>query len=232
MNGQRLALLRIYLDDRERDRQSHPLGVELMHEAFEAGIAGATLFRADSGIGRSGRVRTASDETDLDHLPCVVQLADVAPQIDAFRMAHAQLLAGHLATQETVWFVHRAGEAELPEPVEELPDSDRPRLVRMFCNEDDSAANGESAVVAITRAIAPTAIFHMALTGVEGFGAHRRMHRSRLFHRDRSMPVMISAMCTRKQLDTLVGAAVAAHTDLTITVESVTPVRHPTGTPA
>jgi PII-like signaling protein len=228
MKGQRLTLLRIYLDDSERE-DHHNVGITILNAAFEEKLAGATVFRSEMGIGRSHRVRQVRNEWDLDHLPFVIQIADTDAKIDVFCDAHAQLLKGHLATRETIWFVHAAGGQDLPHPVEDLPDNVRPKLVRMFCNKDDVTYNGPGAVEAVTGAVATHSIFHMAMTGIEGFGSHRVLHRGRLFHHDNSMPVMVSAMCEADKLDILVGAAVEAFPGLTITVESVTHVPLPAG---
>jgi len=220
MRGQPLTLLRSYLDMRERV-QSRSAARALLEAAVADHLSAATVFRGDIGLGRSRIVRAYMSEVQLDSLPLLVQVADTRERIERFVDSRAELFSGHLTTLENIWVVHLAGQQLQPELVDELP-AGRPQcLLRVFFN-DDLVVEGESFASAVADQLGERVMATMVLTAVEGFGAHRQLHRGTVFHPDRGLPVMMSILCgDPESADAALSAVLALSTGVTVTAESV-----------
>ncbi len=99
------AARRITMQLSGRDQAHHrSLVVELLQRARRAGLAGATVFRAQEGYGTSGRLHT----THLlsDDAPLSVVIVDRPERIDTFLAAAADLLNQVVVVAEDVEVVH------------------------------------------------------------------------------------------------------------------------------
>ncbi len=74
--------LRIYLGERDKDPDGHPLSEAIVLEARRRGLAGATVFKGVSGFGANSRVHTAKILRLSEDLPLVVEIVDEATKID------------------------------------------------------------------------------------------------------------------------------------------------------
>lgn len=87
-----------------RHRVHHrPLAVELMRRARHAGMAGATVFQAQSGYGHSGRMHRV--HLVVEDAPETVVVVDRPERIDAFVEEVADLLDGMLVVVDDVEIV-------------------------------------------------------------------------------------------------------------------------------
>jgi uncharacterized protein len=102
MRQQELALrLRIYLgeDDHYKGR---PLYEEIMVQAQQSRIAGATVFRGYTGYGGATGLHPGKILRSSHDLPIVVEILDTEGKVNAFMDILDQLLGGGIATVERV----------------------------------------------------------------------------------------------------------------------------------
>ena len=76
--------LRIYIGERDKDPQGHPLYETIVHEAQRRGLAGATVFKGVAGFGTNSQVHTAKILRLSDDLPLVVEIVDADAKIAGF----------------------------------------------------------------------------------------------------------------------------------------------------
>ena len=220
MIGQRLTLLRVYLDMSERTK-SHMAAQALLNAALDDRLAGGTMLQGEMGLGRGRIVHTSLNEVQLDALPLILQCADTDDRIREFVERRSNLFAGHLTTLEKVWLVQRADGRQLSEPVQDVPmPAGRQKLIRVFFNDRDQVNDTPLAKV-VSETLGTMARFVMTITAVEGFGAHKKLHKNRILHPDRNHPVMLSALVTADNFERAVHATISAAPNTTIIVESV-----------
>jgi uncharacterized protein len=97
-------------DDRVGPRSTHDA---LLQRAREDGMAGATVWRAIEGFGRSGRVRAARFPDVARGLPLVVELIDDEERIESFLPVVAELAPNALVTTEPVGMLRPRGAGRL-----------------------------------------------------------------------------------------------------------------------
>ncbi|WP_067536965.1 DUF190 domain-containing protein [Nocardia crassostreae] len=69
----------------ETDSWHHkPLYTEIVHRAYRAGLAGASVFRGIEGFGASSRIHTTRLLSLSDDLPVAIVIIDDADRIRAF----------------------------------------------------------------------------------------------------------------------------------------------------
>jgi PII-like signaling protein len=78
---QQLVRLRIYLGEEKREGDQ-PLYQAIIRQARQMHLAGATVFRATQGFGRSTRLHTL-EVLFSDDLPVVIEIIDRVEKIDA-----------------------------------------------------------------------------------------------------------------------------------------------------
>ena len=79
---EKLLRLRIYLGEDKR-KGDIPFYQAIIRQARQRHLAGATVFRATQGFGRSTRLHT-DDVLFSDDLPVVIEIVDQAEKIEAF----------------------------------------------------------------------------------------------------------------------------------------------------
>ncbi len=79
---EKVLRLRIYLGEDKR-QGDNPLYQAVIRQARQRRLAGATVFRATQGFGRSTRLHT-DDVLFSDDLPVVIEIVDQAAKIEAF----------------------------------------------------------------------------------------------------------------------------------------------------
>ncbi|WP_328689885.1 DUF190 domain-containing protein [Streptomyces caniferus] len=84
----------------EEDVWHHkPLYAEIVHRAFEAGLAGASVFRGIEGFGSSGVVHTQRLLSLSEELPVAIVVVDTEERVRAFLPQLEELLTdGGLVT--------------------------------------------------------------------------------------------------------------------------------------
>ena len=98
------VLLRVFLDETDRF-EGRPRYQELVIQAREHGLAGATVLRGPLGYGQHGEIHTAKILRLAEDLPVVVEIVDQESLIRSFLQQHQGLLGSGLVTLErvTVW---------------------------------------------------------------------------------------------------------------------------------
>jgi hypothetical protein len=106
---------RLQVYSTEDDRVGHRSAADaLLEAAREDGLAGATVWRASEGYGRSGVLHTSRFPDAARGLPLVVEIVDAAEKVSAFLSVVADLAPGALTTIEAVQLArHHAGNPPL-----------------------------------------------------------------------------------------------------------------------
>ena len=101
--------LRIIIDETEKTGHT-PLYEAIVHEARQAGLAGATVWRGLMSYGHTSHIHTSKILELASDLTIVVEMVDSADKIERFLPALAQLFqqAGcdGLITREDVQAIH------------------------------------------------------------------------------------------------------------------------------
>ncbi len=98
---------------RESDRCGpRPLHEWLIARALEAGIARGGVVKAYAGFGRRRQVLTQKLLTVGGDLSVRIELIDTPGNIDAFLIAHADVLAGYTFVRENIRYHPAPGDAD------------------------------------------------------------------------------------------------------------------------
>ncbi len=99
--------LRIFLgeDDKYKGR---PLYEEIVVQAQQSKLAGATVFRGYIGYGRASGLNTGKILHSSRDLPVVIEILDSEDKVNAFLDVLDQLLGGGVATLEKVQLLRYA----------------------------------------------------------------------------------------------------------------------------
>src|SRR5689334_20265549 len=95
------VLLRIFVTEDSR-HGLRPLYEAIVEQAFELGMAGATVLPGPTGFGHGGRVRSELNVDAGPHLPMVVEIVDSEEMIDRFLPVVDSLMDSGLVTVERV----------------------------------------------------------------------------------------------------------------------------------
>ncbi len=95
------VLLRAFFGEDDRF-EGRPLHEMIVHEAREAGLAGATVLRGAIGFGHSAVIRSSRTLALSEDLPVVVEIVDREERIEAFLPRLDEMMSGGLVTLEKV----------------------------------------------------------------------------------------------------------------------------------
>ncbi|MCP4360132.1 MAG: DUF190 domain-containing protein [Chloroflexi bacterium] len=94
-------LVRIFIGEMDKC-EGKPLYKQIVNEARQAGIAGATVLRGIMGYGANSKVKTTSILRLSEDLPLVVEIVDTEEKINDFLPTLDRLMDGGLITLEKV----------------------------------------------------------------------------------------------------------------------------------
>jgi len=98
-------LLRVFIG--ESDKFGHkPLYEEIVLQAREAGLAGATVLRGVMGFGKNSILHTAKILRLSEDLPMVVEIVDSLEKVEAFIPTLKEIIKDGLVTIEQVSVIH------------------------------------------------------------------------------------------------------------------------------
>ena len=100
-------LLRIYVDAHDR-WQGRPLYEAIVARARAADIAGASVFPVEMSYGSHHRIHDAASDYGFIGLPVVIEVVDGPERIDAMIAELGAMIAGAVATVESVRVVRYA----------------------------------------------------------------------------------------------------------------------------
>lgn len=111
-----MKLLRVFVGEGDR-WQGRPLHTEIVKQAMEAGLAGATVVRAVEGYGTHSRLHMASVLTLCQDLPMIVEIIDTEERVRAFLPVLDSMVVEGLIMMENVTVVKHVTRAAEPQPV-------------------------------------------------------------------------------------------------------------------
>ena len=100
-------LLRIYVDARDR-WQGRPLYEAIVARARAADVAGASVFAVEMSYGSHHRIHDAASDYGFIGLPVVIEVVDGPERVDALLAELGAMIAGAVATVESVRVVRYA----------------------------------------------------------------------------------------------------------------------------
>jgi hypothetical protein len=236
------VLLRVHLRNTDQSGWRNAADA-LVERAQHENMAGATLLRGIYGLDMDGRLLESGRWSLVEHLPVVVEVVDSARNIGRFLQSVAETIAEGIITLERAHvMLYRASAAaaerarmrlDMPAPIaalstlpsgEEFPMmkmSEEGQLLRAFIGESDTW-HGEPLYRAIVMkardlGLAGATVLH----GTMGFGAHTRVHTSKLLDLSSDLPIVVEIVDSAEKI-----AAILPFLDETIgegmiTVESV-----------
>ena len=103
------VLLRIFIGESDKVGH-HPLYEEIVRQAREAGLAGATVLKGVLGYGATDHIRTTKILDLSADLSMVVEIVDEEARIEAFQPTLSKLMeqanCGGLVTLENIRVIH------------------------------------------------------------------------------------------------------------------------------
>ena len=97
----------------ETDQYRHaPLYHEIVAQALEAGLAGASVFRGIEGYGATSRIHTTRILSLSEDLPLVVVIVDTAEKIEAFLPQLDELITEGLVIIDDVEVIRYVGRGQ------------------------------------------------------------------------------------------------------------------------
>src|SRR6266545_4970666 len=197
--------------------------VEFLHRH---NCAGATVTRAISGYGHSGKVHEAHLFSITEDVPMRVEVVDSEQKINALLpWIYDMVDKGLIEVQDTEVIKHTTHQAETEEShaVKHEKLEGRAKLLRIYVGEDDRWEDEplHEAIVKKLRMmdIAGATVYR----GLIGYGAQNRVHRSGFLGLSKDLPIMLSIIDTEEKirgvlpvLDEMVDEGLIALSDVEI----------------
>jgi PII-like signaling protein len=166
------------------------------------GVSGATVLKGVAGFGADRRMHSASIVEISDHLPMKIEFIETREKVDQL-LGKLEDLAGTgmIEIQETM--VAKPASASNPRkalPAAHLKIEGKAKLMRIYIGDSDRWRDKplHLALVEAMRAndIAGVTVYR----GIEGYGAHRRVHSDKPLHLSRDGSIMLSVIDAEEKL--------------------------------
>lgn len=206
--------------------KSKPVYEAIVEFAHRHGCSGATVTKAVSGYGRSGKVHEAHLFSITEDVPMRVEVVDSEQKINALLpFIYDMVDKGLIEVQDTQVIKHTTHQAQAEETHamkhEKLEGS--AKLLRIYIGEDDRWEDEplHEAIVKKLRMmdIAGATVYR----GLIGYGAQNRVHRSGFLGLSKDLPIMLSVIDTEEKirgvlpvLDEMVDEGLIALSDVEI----------------
>jgi PII-like signaling protein len=206
--------------------KSKPVYEAVVEFAHRHGCAGATVTKAVSGYGRSGKVHEAHLFSITEDVPMRVEIVDSEKNINALLPCIYDMVDnGLIEVQDTEVIKHSTHRAESGEAnvMKHEKLEGRAKLLRIYLREDDRWEEEplHEAIVKKLRMmdIAGATVYR----GLIGYGAQNRVHRSGFLGLSKDLPIMLSVIDTEEKiravlpvLDEMVDEGLIALSDVEI----------------
>src|SRR5437773_3824845 len=236
------TLLRVHL--RNTDKHGWVSAADtLVDRARSTGLAGATVLRGFFGLDVAGRLLETSKWSFVEHVPVIVEFVDSPQAIGRFLAVVEEIIPEGLATLERAHvLLYRQSRAEVEQarthldvpgpitPLSTLPSpeefpvmklSENGQLLRVFIGESD-VWHGEPLYRAIVLKARELGLAGATvLRGPMGFGAHSRMHTTRLLELSTDLPILVEIVDSAEKLRELLPFLDEAVLEGLITIEEV-----------
>ncbi len=206
--------------------KSKPVYEAIVEFAHHHGCSGATVTKAVSGYGRSGKVHEAHLFSITEDVPMRIEVVDSEQKINALLPFIFDMVdKGLIEVQDTQVIKHTTHKAQAEETHamkhEKLEGS--AKLLRIYIGEDDRWEDEplHEAIVKKLRMmdIAGATVYR----GLIGYGAQNRVHRSGFLGLSKDLPIMLSVIDTEEKirgvlpvLDEMVDEGLIALSDVEI----------------
>jgi len=170
---------------------------------FYRGVSGATVLKGVAGFGADHHMHSASSVEISDRLPLIVEFIETPEKVNELLGKLEELAGtGMIEMHETmVAKPAQSSKAPLPTPPEHLKMSGRARMMRIYIGESDRWRDKplHQALVEAMRAndIAGVTVYR----GIQGYGAHRRLHTDKPMHLSHDSSIMLSAIDNAEKLE-------------------------------
>jgi len=169
---------------------------------FYRGVSGATVLKGVAGFGADHHLHTTGVVEVSDKLPIRIEFIEAHEKVTAL-MGKLEEMAGTglIEVQETtVVKAARVSKTQQPTP-EHMKMEGKARMMRIYVGESDRWQDKplHEALVQAMRAndIAGVTVYR----GIQGYGAHRRMHKEKPLHLSHDASIMLSAIDTSEKLE-------------------------------
>ena len=183
--------------------RSKPVYEALVEFFHRHGCAGATVTRAVSGYGLSGKVHEAHLFSLTEDVPMRVEVVESEQKIEALLpFVYDMVDKGLIEVQDTQVIKHttEAAKAEEAQPMKHDKLEGHAKMIRIYVGEDDRWEDEplHEAIVKKLRMmdIAGATVYK----GLMGFGAQQRVHRSGFLGLSRDLPIMITIIDSEEKI--------------------------------
>ena len=206
--------------------KSKPVYEAIVEFAHRHGCSGATVTKAVSGYGRSGKVHEAHLFSITEDVPMRVEVVDSEQKINALLpFIYDMVDKGLIEVQDTQVIKHSTHKAQAEEThaMKHEKLEGRAKLLRIYIGEDDRWEDEplHEAIVKKLRMmdIAGATVYR----GLIGYGAQNRVHRTGFLGLSKDLPIMLSVIDTEEKirgvlpvLDEMVDEGLIALSDVEI----------------
>ena len=206
--------------------KSKPVYEAIVEFVHGHGCAGATVTKAVSGYGRSGKVHEAHLFSITEDVPMRVEVVDSEQKINALLpFIYEMVDKGLIEVQDTEVIKHTTHKAQAEDTHAMKHDrlEGSAKLLRIYIGEDDRWEDEplHEAIVKKLRMmdIAGATVYR----GLIGYGAQNRVHRSGFLGLSKDLPIMLSVIDTEEKirgvlpvLDEMVDEGLIALSDVEI----------------
>ncbi|HLO00884.1 MAG TPA: DUF190 domain-containing protein [Pyrinomonadaceae bacterium] len=204
--------------------KSKPLYEAIVQFAHRHGCAGATVTKAVSGYGQSGKVHEAHLFSISEDVPMRVEIVDSEQKISALLpWIYDMVDKGLIEVQDTEVIKHSTQQPEEAQAVKHEKLEGHAKLLRIYIGEDDRWEDAplHEAIVKKLRMmdIAGATVYR----GLIGYGAQNRVHRPGFLGLSSDLPIMLSVIDTEEKirgvlpvLDEMVDEGLIALSDVEI----------------
>lgn len=203
-----------------------PVYETIVQFAHRHGCAGATVTKAVSGYGRSGKVHEAHLFSVTEDVPMRIEIVESEQKINALLpFIYDMVDKGLIEVQDTEVIKHTTHKAQPEEDhvMKHEKLEGHAKLLRIYIGEDDRWEDEplHDAIVKKLRMmdLAGATVYR----GLSGFGAQQRVHRSGFLGLSRDLPIMVSVIDTEEKirkvlpvLDEMVDEGLIALSDVEI----------------
>jgi uncharacterized protein len=183
--------------------KSKPAYEAIVQFLRDHGCAGATVTRAVSGYGHSGKIHEAHLFSLTEDVPMRVEVVDSEPKITALLpFIYDMVDKGLIEVQDTEVIKHSTHKVteEETEPVKHEKLEGQAKMIRIYIGEDDRW-EGEPLHEAIVKRLRMLDIAGATVyRGLMGYGAQNRVHRSGFLGLSTDLPVMISVIDSEEKI--------------------------------
>ena len=246
------TLLRVHLRNTDRHGWfAPPAAEELVQRARADGMAGATVLRGVFGLDVNGRLLETHAWSLVDHVPVIVEIVDGSRPIGRFLSVVERVVPEGLATLERAHvLVYRQGAAavararmrlDVPDPIaplstlpspEEFPvmkRSESGQLLRVFIGESDLWEGKPLYRAIVLKARELGLAGATVLRGPMGFGAHSRLHTTKLLELSTDLPIVVEIVDAAEKIHGLLPFLDGCVAEGLITIEEVRILRYRPG---